>query len=81
MKVNKIVIDKEEYQLMDGALAKKYLDALKIIKKYIEIENYENDYAELIPYCFKDNQYVSLRSCKVMSKEEYELLKEVLELC
>ena len=52
------------------------LKALEIIKKYISIKVDEDDF---IPYYIKDEQYVSSRSCKVMSKEEYELLKEALK--
>lgn len=51
------------------------LKALDIIKKYYSL--YESC-DELFPYGLKDMQYVSSRSSNIMSKEEYDLLKEIL---
>lgn len=50
--------------------------AFEIIKKYIKIYETGDD---LFPYSIKENQYVSSKSCNVITKEEYDLLKEVLE--
>ena len=63
-----------DYELHD--VIEKELKALEIIKKYIKV-TYQED--ELFLYGFEDKQYVSLRSSNLMSKEEYELLKEVLK--
>lgn len=55
----------------------KYRQALEIIKQYIHIE--ENGEDDLFPYHVRDVQYVSNRSCRIMSEEDYEVLKEVLK--
>ena len=60
-------------------IIEKELKALEIIKKYIVLENNEDDEYELFPYTFKNKQYVSSGSCKVMSKKEYNILKEVFK--
>ena len=55
----------------------KALKALEIIKKYVSVEDSKCS-GELFDYFIEDKQYISSRSCNVISKEEYELLKEVL---
>lgn len=52
------------------------LKALEIIKKYINIRE---SYDELFPYEIVDKQYISNSSELLISKEEYNLLKEVLQ--
>ena len=59
-------------------IIEKELKALEIIKKYYLPVNCEYDEYEIFKYYLKDTQYVSSRSYKLMSKEEYDLLKEVL---
>lgn len=53
------------------------LKALEIIKKYVAIDELIND-GDFFMYSIRDKQYISSRSCLVMTNEEYELLKEVL---
>ena len=53
----------------------KELKALEIIKKYVGIQE---SYDEIFPYDIVDKQYVSTSSGLIISKEEYNLLKEVL---
>ena len=72
---NEYDVNHDPYLMMD---LEKIEKAIKIIIKYIVLENDEDDEYELFPYDFKAEQYVSSGSCKVMSKEEYEILKEVL---
>lgn len=55
------------------------LKALEILKKYVDIKDYGEDNEDFFRYCVIDKQYVSSRSCNVISKEEYELLKEILK--
>ena len=66
----------EEKQSFDRQLEKK-LKALEIIKKYVAIDELIDD-GELFMYSIRDKQYISSRSCLVMTDEEYKLLKEVL---
>ena len=54
----------------------KKLKALEIIKKYINIEETGGD---LFPYHIEEYQYTSSSSEKIITKEEYELLKEILK--
>ena len=55
----------------------KSLKALEILKKYIIIEESGDD---LFPYSIYENQYTSvINPNNIVTKEEYELLKEVIE--
>ena len=54
----------------------KELNALEIIKKYVGVQE---SYDELFPYDIVDKQYISSGSSLNMTKEEYDLLKEVLK--
>ncbi len=60
----------------DIQIVRKELRALEIIKKYISIKVISGD---LFDYYIDDVQYVSTSSQNVMSKEEYDLLKEVIQ--
>ena len=64
-----------ENSLNDFRNIRKELEALEILKKFIRIVDSGDD---LFPYSIRDEQYVSSRSCKIMSEKEYNLLKEVL---
>ena len=55
----------------------KKLAALKIIKKYFELTE-DNDENEIFKYGLRDKQYISSRSSLCIQKEEFDLLKEVL---
>lgn len=57
---------------------KKSLKALGIIKKYVAIDELIND-EEFTMYSIRDKQYVSSRSCLIMTKEEFDFLKEILK--
>ena len=72
--------NKDDTHLFDDELldvVEKELKALEIIAKYIKID--EEDEDDFFPYTIKDTQYISLSSAKVMTKEEYEIIKEVLK--
>lgn len=56
-------------------IIEKELKALEIIKKYYKVNE---TYDELFPYDIEDKQYQGNSSSLVMSKEEFELLKEIL---
>ena len=53
----------------------KELKALEIIKKYVGVQEF---YDDIFPYEIVDKQYASSGSELIISKEEYELMKEVL---
>lgn len=56
-------------------LIEEELEAFNILKKYIKIEEDDDD---LFPYSITDKQYVSSRSCLVMSCKEFEAVKRFL---
>ena len=66
----KMKLDAHELKL----IVEKDLKALEIIKKYFEVLEDEDDFFR---HYIKDKQYVSSKSCFVMSEEEYQTLKEV----
>lgn len=78
-KVSKYVYDTIQ---MYKQLLKTYQDSLKaleIIKRYVYIKDLGEDNGDFFRYYIEDKQYVSSRSCNVMSKEEYDILKELLK--
>lgn len=70
----------------DVSIIETALKALEIIKKYYSIKE---DLDDFIPYQLIDKQYVSNRSCIVMSKEERDkdfndindFIKKQVEIC
>ena len=66
-------VSKQVYETIQ--MYKNYAKALNIIKKYLKVIYTEDD---LFLYGFEDKQYASLRSSNIMTKEEYDFLKEVL---
>ncbi|MBO7711936.1 MAG: hypothetical protein J6S85_00125 [Methanobrevibacter sp.] len=56
-------------------LIMKKAKAFDILKKYIKIEELEDDF---FYYSISDKQYVSNRSSLLMSHEEYESIKDLL---
>ena len=74
--IHDIECGKDESINKDFDIIEKELKALEIIKKYVGVQE---SYDELFPYDIVDKQYVSSGSSLVISKEEYELMREVLK--
>lgn len=52
------------------------LEVLEIIKKYVDFKETDDD---LFNYFVEDKQYVSNRSDNIITRKEYEKVKEVLK--
>ena len=65
----------DDSSLNDIKIIKQELEALEIIKKYVDIRDEEGD---LFKYSIVDKQYISSGSILLIDDEEYDLLKEVL---
>ena len=61
-------------------LLKTYQDSIKalnIIRKYVCIKDLGENNGDLFRYSINDKQYISSKSCNVITKEEYDILKEI----
>lgn len=55
------------------------IKALNIIRKYVCIKDLGENNGDFFRYSINDKQYISSKSCNVITKEEYDILKEILK--